>query len=184
MNNPFAGDIALPETYEQTIHSKYVKQWKKALAKEVQLLRDKKVFRLVKRSSLPKGANVISGKWVFKVKPNEDGSIERFKCRLCVRGFLQKYGIDYMSTFSPVTNPVSLKLMSDTILPSACCLDCTEVSLRSCCVGVKRALDTVREIVADPDPLGIDHRTELSILLEFVEFLDCTVLVCVTFMTW
>ena len=31
---------------------------------------------------------------MFKVKSNADGSIERFKCRLCARGFLQKYGLE------------------------------------------------------------------------------------------
>ena len=48
---------------------------------------------------------------VFKVKPNPDGTIERFKCRLCARGFLQKYGVDYSATFSPVAQPASIKLL-------------------------------------------------------------------------
>ena len=102
--NPFAGDIALPESYEQAINGPYSKQWRKAIQSEIASLIDHKVFRLIDKKSLSKGANVISVKWVFKVKPNADGTIDRFKCRLCARGFLQKYGVDYSATFSPVAS--------------------------------------------------------------------------------
>jgi hypothetical protein len=35
------------------------------------------------------GINVIDSKWVFKVKKNSDGSIERYKARLVAKGFRQ-----------------------------------------------------------------------------------------------
>ena len=109
--NPLAGDIALPESYEQAMRGPYARQWKKAIKSEVQSLRDKNVFKLVDRRSLPKDANIITAKWVFKVKPNPDGSIERFKCRLCARGFLQKHGVDYSATLSPVAQAATIKLL-------------------------------------------------------------------------
>lgn len=110
-NNPFAGDIALPQNYKQAISGRYAAQWRKAIKKEVASLQERKVFKLVDRKHLPKGANVITGKWVFKVKPNPDGTVERFKCRLCARGFLQKHGIDYSATFSPVASQATIKLL-------------------------------------------------------------------------
>ena len=109
--DPLAGDITLPQSYEQAVHGPYARQWKKAIKSEVQSLKDRKVFELVDRSSLPKNANVITAKWVFKVKPNSDGSVERFKCRLCARGFLQKHGVDYSATFSPVAQAATIKLL-------------------------------------------------------------------------
>jgi len=38
---------------------------------------------------LPSEKNVIGCKWVFKVKCNSDGSIERHKARLVAKGYAQ-----------------------------------------------------------------------------------------------
>ena len=56
---------------------------------------------------------LLSSEWVFKVKPNPDDTIENFKYRVCVcaRGFLQKYGVDYSTTFSPVAQAATIKLL-------------------------------------------------------------------------
>jgi hypothetical protein len=37
----------------------------------------------------PGGVNLVTTKWVFLVKLNLDGSVERFKARLVARGFSQ-----------------------------------------------------------------------------------------------
>ncbi|XP_058624514.1 uncharacterized protein LOC131535967 [Onychostoma macrolepis] len=43
---------------------------------------------------LPKDRKAIGSRWVFKVKHQSDGRVERYKCRLVAKG--------YDETFSPV----------------------------------------------------------------------------------
>lgn len=51
---------------------------------------------------LPKGKQVVGWRWVFSIKYQDDGTIERFKARLVAKGYTQTYDINYTETFSPV----------------------------------------------------------------------------------
>ena len=64
-------------------------------------MNDNEVWDLVE---LSKGVKPIGCKWIFKIKKNSKGNIERYKARLIAKGFTQKEGIDYKETFSPVSS--------------------------------------------------------------------------------
>lgn len=53
-------------------------------------------------TDLPKGKNVVGLKWIFKTKYHADGSVQKYKPRLVVKGYSQQQGIDFEETFSPV----------------------------------------------------------------------------------
>ena len=58
----------------------------------------------------PKGANLVTSKWVFDVKRLISGAIEKFKARLVVRGFSQKFGVDFQETFAPTVRHDTLRV--------------------------------------------------------------------------
>lgn len=56
-----------------------------------------------------KGKNLITLLWVYKIKKDSDGNINRFKSRLVARGFTQRYGYDFLNTSSPVISVTSIQ---------------------------------------------------------------------------
>ena len=95
----------LPANYRSALADP---NWRAAMEDEYKALIDNGTWRLVPR---PPGANVVSGKWIFKHKYNSDGSLARHKARWVVRGFSQQYGIDYDETFSPVVKPATIRVV-------------------------------------------------------------------------
>jgi hypothetical protein len=82
-----------------------IPEWKDAIDAELKNMFDNDVFTRV--DELPPGFKTLDTVWNFKKKLNQDGSLDKYKARLCARGFRQKEGVDYDETSSP-TPPYSI----------------------------------------------------------------------------
>jgi hypothetical protein len=80
--------------------------WCDAMVAEIQALEENHTWTL---QPLPSGKTPIGYKWVFKTKFQADGSIERHKARLVVKGYAQVEGLDYHDTFAPVLKLVTVR---------------------------------------------------------------------------
>ncbi|GMJ03885.1 cysteine-rich RLK (RECEPTOR-like protein kinase) 8 [Hibiscus trionum] len=59
----------------------------------------------------PTNKKVIGVKWVYRVKLNSDGSINKHKARLVVNGYSQEFGVDFTETFAPVARFDTIRLL-------------------------------------------------------------------------
>ena len=83
-------DFFQPSTYKQAMKHP---QWLRAMQSEYHALVQNNTWTL---TSLPAGANLVGCKWVFKLKYNSDGSLQRYKARLVAKGFQQSEGCDLL----------------------------------------------------------------------------------------
>jgi len=77
----------------------------------------------------PKGVNIVSSRWVFDVKYDRSGNIERFKARLVARGFSQSEGIDFDETFGPTMRFDSLRTLLAVVALKD--LECDQVGVNN-----------------------------------------------------
>jgi len=88
-----------PESVQQALSRGDASHWRVAIAEELEAIRSNGVYELV---DPPVGHNVVTSKFVFRIKRRPDGEVDRYKARLVARGFTQQEGVDYTETFAPV----------------------------------------------------------------------------------
>ena len=80
-------------------------KWDEAILKELASLEAARTWDVVE---CPKGVNIVRCKWVFKIKRNAAGEIDKYKAWLVAKGYSQVQGVDYDETYAPVARLSSL----------------------------------------------------------------------------
>ena len=138
-----------PNTFREADESNQREQWRAAMAEEIEALHENKTWELVPNT----GQKLVDCRWTYKIKYKASGEVDRYKARLVARGFTQRFGVDYVDTFSPVIRMESVR----AILAIA--------SARKCELGqfdVKTAFlnGELQETIHMKQPPGFDDGTD------------------------
>ncbi|XJO76440.1 hypothetical protein BDV3_006959 [Batrachochytrium dendrobatidis] len=109
-------DNIIPTNWKQAMATKDSQSWRLAADLEMNALHKNQTWI---ECQLPSGRKPIQVKWVFRIKRNSDGTIDKYKARLVAKGFVQIPGIDYNETYAPVLRFTSFR----TLLTLAAILD-------------------------------------------------------------
>ena len=97
-----------PETFKEVVVSTEGLMWKEATESEIDSILHNHTWELV---DLPPGCKPLSSKWVFKRKRKVDGSIDKYKARLVIKGYKKTEGLDYFDTYSHLTRINSIRMV-------------------------------------------------------------------------
>ncbi|CAI7912254.1 unnamed protein product [Closterium sp. NIES-53] len=97
-----------PATLKEALESSDAEEWKNSMESELKSIEENSTWELVE---LPEGRKAITSKWLFKIKSDADGKIERYKSRLVAKGYQQKEKVDYKELFAPVVKPTTLRTL-------------------------------------------------------------------------
>jgi hypothetical protein len=103
-----------PKTVREAKDSPDWLNWKEAMKTELEALVKNKTWRTVSAQSCytqRQGRRPLSTRWVFKIKRGKDREILQYKARWVVKGYEQRYGLDYDQTFAGVTKASSWRIM-------------------------------------------------------------------------
>jgi len=92
-NHDHEDGIDDPKSYKAATESPLAEKWDTAMKAELDVIGQHQVFGDF--VELPEGRKVLPSHWVYKIKRNGAGNVQRFKARLVCGGNHQIEGIDY-----------------------------------------------------------------------------------------
>ncbi|KAF2889053.1 hypothetical protein ILUMI_17120 [Ignelater luminosus] len=117
----------VPTCYEETETRQDKQEWFQVVQEEIESPKENDIWELIK---LPPGKKFLDSKWVFKIKEDKNGNVERYKVRLVIKSCAQRKGYDYEETYAPVARLTTLRTLIFVI---------KEKDLYACQTDVKNA---------------------------------------------
>ncbi|GFY36721.1 retrovirus-related Pol polyprotein from transposon RE1 [Trichonephila clavipes] len=89
-------EVTIPNCYKQAIRSRDATKWHDAMDKEINVMKERKVWDLVDH---PDNIKILENRWVYTIKYDENNKIVRYKARLVARGNTQLRGESFDEVF-------------------------------------------------------------------------------------
>ncbi|GFV39651.1 retrovirus-related Pol polyprotein from transposon RE1 [Trichonephila clavipes] len=89
-------EVTIPNCYKQAIRSRDASKWHDAMDKEINVMKERKVWDLVDH---PDNIKILENRWVYAIKYDENNKIVRYKARLVARGNTQLRGESFDEVF-------------------------------------------------------------------------------------
>jgi len=97
-----------PQSYEEAMARPDAALWVQAMNEEMESLMQNNTYVL---EELPAGAKAIQCKWVYKIKRDALGNIERYKARIVAKGYQQVPGVDFKELYAPVSKHSTFRVL-------------------------------------------------------------------------
>ena len=106
--NPAEVQSGEPVTFKEALASEDADLWRTAMDEELQALLANKTWELCEP---PPGVKPLRLKWVYKIKRDTAGNIQRYKARIVAKGYEQQEGFDYDEVFAPVSKYATMRTL-------------------------------------------------------------------------
>jgi len=101
--------LPVPKDYQEAMTCPYAYHWKKAIESEINSLKENQVYT-VEQPSITHN-HLITTKWVFVWKLNNENCVVKAKARLVAKGFMQRPGEEYQDIFSPTVSHTTVRAL-------------------------------------------------------------------------
>jgi hypothetical protein len=103
-------NVYIPKNAKDALSCEDAEEWKEAMKSEITSLIENHTWD-PEPVSLPSNRKAVGTRWVFTIKINAEGKVEKYKARLVAQGYSQVAAIDYDETYSPVSNICTLRIL-------------------------------------------------------------------------
>ena len=97
-----------PANIEEVCTQSYWPEWEKSIQRELNQQEQVGTWQLM---DPPSGVNIVGSWIILHYKLDKCGTIQEYKARVVVQGFLQIEGIDYSETFSPTAKLTVIQII-------------------------------------------------------------------------
>lgn len=97
-----------PASYEEVKARQDYSKWQSAMEDEYRSLVEQNTFEWV---TPPSDCHAVPSRWVFVIKRDAAGNIEKYKARVVAKGFRQVHGRDYGEVYAPVSKHATMRAL-------------------------------------------------------------------------